>query len=367
MYTIKERLEGEYGIGRVPQYLANRCSARKAKGADCTVCASICPQNIYPYGKRKRPVWDQCIKCGLCAASCPARCITPPADRMNAYLMAVVKRCVLTVGCAAEENAYHLSLHCAAAISWEQLACAALRGGVVLSLRLCGQCGRTYEFNQIQENLKRLAFFLGGEVYAQKVKVLTEERESFQEMEETVSRRELLHFVGNMPLDKAFAALPQMEDKRDSGLFYRAMLRDAVDAVKKEAEGETRKFGMLLPKFNENCYNCGYCVKSCPNGALKILNSGDSFTVAVDAWKCTGCGICQNICRSGGITGIVPAKVSQLRAVALGRFPHHLCAQCGNPIPRDSGSGLCGVCLSRKQREERRIHPAREETYAEEI
>lgn len=356
MYTIKERLEGEYGIGRVPQYIANRCSARKTKGEACAACADICPQGIYPHGKRKRPIWDQCVRCGLCAAACPARCITPPADRVNAYLMAVVKRCALTVGCDAQEHAYHLSLNCVAALSWEQLAYAALHEGVVLSLSGCARCERTYEAGVIRDNLKRLRFFLGEETYARKVKVLTEGELSYRDMEETVSRRELLHFVGNMPLDKAFAALPRMESKRDNGLFYRAMLRDAVDGAGKGAAEPRQKFGMFLPKFNGNCYHCGYCVRSCPNEALKILDSGGSFTVTVEAWKCTGCGICRNICRVDGITGIVPARISHLGVVALGRFPQNLCAQCGTPVPR--GSNLCGVCLSRKQRGRQR--PAQE-------
>lgn len=349
MYTIKERLEGGYGIGRVPQYAASRCSARKTRGEACTVCADICPQKIYPYGKRKRPVWDQCVRCGLCAAACPARCITPPADRVNAYLMAAVKRCALTVGCDAQEHACHLSLNCVAALSWEQLAYAALHEGVILALGGCAQCGRTYEAGVIRDNLERLKFFLGEETYARKVRVLTEGEPLRRDMEETVSRRELLRFVGNMPLDRAFAALPRMENRRDSGLFYRAMLRDAADAAGKDETAEPRqKFGMLLPKFNGTCYRCGYCVRSCPNEALKILDSGGSFTVTVEAWKCTGCGICRNICRVDGISGIVPARVSHLGTVALGRFSQHLCARCGTPVPR--GSELCGVCLSQTQR-----------------
>ena len=120
MYTIKERLENDYGIVRTPRYFADRCSARKSRGENCTVCADICPQGIYPYGKRKRPVWDQCIHCGLCAAACPDNCLTPPADRANAFLMACGKRGNVSVGCEQEEGYCQLSLNCLAALSWEQ-------------------------------------------------------------------------------------------------------------------------------------------------------------------------------------------------------------------------------------------------------
>jgi NAD-dependent dihydropyrimidine dehydrogenase PreA subunit len=343
MDTIKELLSGRYGIERTPRYIADRCTARKTNGNACTACADICPQQIYPYGKRKRPVWDQCLKCGLCASACPARCITPPADRINAYLLSVVKRRPLTIGCDREEHACRISVRCAAAVSWEQLACAALREGVALCLYSCAQCDGGQGFRLIQDNLNRLRFFLGEERYAQKVAVWTDKSEPVHETEETISRRELFHFIGDLALDKAYAALPDMEDSRSSGLFCRAILRDAADA---ESGG---KFGMFLPKFNERCYDCGYCIRACPNGALQTLDADDSFCIAVEPWKCTGCGICWKICRAGGITGIFPAQVPHLRQIALGRFPRHLCVRCGTPIPR-TGDELCSACLSRERR-----------------
>ena len=230
-------------------------------------------------------------------------------------------------------------------VSWEQLAYAALGEGVALRLWGCGQCERTCEAGRIRENLERLRFFLGENRYARKVRLLAGETDSFPEAEETVSRRELFHFIGNLALDRACAALPQMEDNRDGGLFYRALLRDAA-GVAAEGPEAGEKFGMYLPRFNERCYNCGYCVRACPNAALRMVSGGDSFTVVVEPWKCTGCGICQRICRVEGIGGIFPARVSHLRQAALGKFPQHLCAQCGTPVPRDGGS-LCGACLSR--------------------
>lgn len=349
MYTIKERLEGIYGIGRVPQYIANRCTNRKSHGEDCTVCADICPEHIYPTGKRKHPVWDQCIKCGLCAAACPSRCIVPTEDRVNSFLMAAAKRGALTVGCNEEENSFRLSLHCVAAVSWEQLACAALGEGVVISLRKCAGCTRKTEYSVIQENLQILRRFLGEARFAEKVTVLTEEEQTYDPPEEKVSRRELLSFMSNLALDKAFTMLPKVESKRDNALFYRAMLRDAAE---KAEPGE--KFGMVLPRFNDKCYNCGYCAHACPTDALKLIPGETTFTVAVDAWRCTGCGICQNTCRSSGITGIVPVKLPHLRTVALGRYPVNNCAECGNPFPRAEGAALCATCLSKHRAQELR-------------
>ena len=93
MYTLKERLEGEYGIVRIPQYIANRCNDRKSQGGDCTICAEICPEHIYPAGKRKHLVWDRCVKCGLCARLCPMAAIDPND------VSSVVGKCIKCCAC----------------------------------------------------------------------------------------------------------------------------------------------------------------------------------------------------------------------------------------------------------------------------
>ena len=110
MNTLKEQLEAAYGLSRSPQYQAKRCTARKSRGETCNVCAEICPEKVFPSGKRKHPTWDACSHCGLCAASCPARCITPPVDRVKSFLMAVAKPGPLTLGCDAYEHTFRLSI-----------------------------------------------------------------------------------------------------------------------------------------------------------------------------------------------------------------------------------------------------------------
>ena len=225
---------------------------------------------------------------------------------------------------------------------------------MVISLRQCAGCARKAEYGIIQENLETLRAFLGENRFRQTVTVLTDEKQSYSPPEETVSRRELLGFLGNTPLDKAFTMLPEVESKRENALFYRAMLRDAVDDARKKDPESCEKFGMVLPRFNNRCYNCGYCAHACPNDALKLLPGEGTFTVAVDPWKCTGCGICQNTCRSGGISGIVPVKLTHLRTVALGRFPASNCAECGNPFPPSPGVELCATCLNRRRAQQLR-------------
>ncbi|MDR1272797.1 MAG: 4Fe-4S binding protein [Clostridiales Family XIII bacterium] len=52
----------------------------------------------------------------------------------------------------------------------------------------------------------------------------------------------------------------------------------------------------------EKCKSCGYCVFSCPQGALELSESmnrdGYNYAFADDA-KCTKCGICYTVCPDG--------------------------------------------------------------------
>ncbi|MCD8068127.1 MAG: 4Fe-4S dicluster domain-containing protein [Lachnospiraceae bacterium] len=370
MPSLKDYIERDYGIRRTPLYIAERCTERKATAHVCQTCAEICPQNIYPTGKRKRPMWDQCLKCGLCAAACPARCITVPSRKAESFLMAVARKGKLTVACEKEDSAARLNERCVAALSWEQLAYAALREGVVISLRACGECGDEACKEIIDRNLKELKFFLGEEVYRERVTVLREgDTYEVSTYEEAISRRDLFGFLGNLSVDKAFTMMPKMVSARDSGLFFRAMLRDMVAQNAEGSEPAQRpRYAVRLPHFTKKCYNCGHCEQACPNEALKLVKGRDGFTVKVDVWKCTGCGLCKNKCRAGGIDGIVPMRVSTLGAVAVAKLPDHICSICGRVYAYDTELDHCKTCEAKlhaaemkREREERRKRKAQQE------
>ncbi len=356
METLKDYLENSYRIKRIPTYIADRCTERKATGHMCQVCADVCPQNIYPTGKRKRPIWDHCLKCGLCAASCPARCITVPSRKMESFLMAAARKGALTIACENEGSSARINERCIADLSWEQLAYAALREGVVISLRACGGCDSEVCKGIIEQNLKELRFFLGEEIYQERVTVLREgEVYEASTTEEAISRRDLFGFLGNLSVDTAFTMMPKLGSPRDNGLMFRGMLRDIVAQKAAECEPTAKpKYAVRLPRFTKNCYNCGYCVSACPNDALKILPGESGFTVAVDVWKCTGCGLCKNRCRSEGISGIVPMHVSTLGKVAVAKLPNHLCSICGKPFPYDADKDYCKACATKMRNEEAR-------------
>ncbi len=355
MDTLNDFIEETYGIRKTPTYIADRCTDRKTIGPSCQICADICPQNIYPYGKRKRPIWDQCLKCGLCSAACPADCITVPSRRVESYMLALAGKGRLTISCEREDPGARLMVRCAASVSWEQLAAAALMKGVIISLRRCGECKDELCKNITEGNIEKLKFFLGDKVFESSVTILRDGDGaiSSEDSQEVVSRRNFLSIFGNLSVDRAYSMLPAIDEPRDNGLIFRALLRDTV---LKKTGGDGEKYCVMMPRFTENCYNCGYCASACPNGALKFIQDSENFTVTVDVWKCTSCGLCERQCRVGGISKMTAMRVSTLGTVAIARIKNHLCPVCGKPYSykEESDYERCKFCETRKVNEKRR-------------
>lgn len=346
--AMREYLEKGYYIRTVPSYIAQRCLDRKSGSAECRVCVDICPQGIYPSGKRKRPIWDQCLKCGLCAAACPSRCITPVSGQVEKYLLGVTGKSDFSIGCDRKDGEYALTVSCIAEISWEQMAYAALKNGITISLRECQGCSEERNLELINENLNKLLTFLGEELFDERVKILAP-GDKYEYQGEQVSRRELFSFFSNNPLDKAFNALPEITESADSSLFYRFMLRDGVKEFKKTERGKDAKFTVRLPHITNKCYGCGTCVRMCPTKALSIINKDGMFTVAVEAFRCTECGICQDKCWAGGIDTLAAMKISQYGKVAIAKLKEHLCPQCGKIFSYNTGVELCPTCAAKKR------------------
>ena len=53
------------------------------------------------------------------------------------------------------------------------------------------------------------------------------------------------------------------------------------------------------------CKGCGYCIKFCPKGILKMgeerNKKGHFFPVVTEPDKCISCGICATMCPEGAI------------------------------------------------------------------
>lgn len=355
MDSLSEVLERDYGISRNPGYDYSRCRWSGTGGTPCHECAAACPEGVFPDVKAKKPDYAKCSKCGLCAAVCPTRAIAPPELRVRSFLRALASDETLSVGCTCEEGRFSLHLDCLAALSWEEIACAALKNGLVLSLRPCGDCPEKERYARLLEALENARRFLGDKTFFERVQLL-EAGDEYAPQSGRISRRELFSFYKKLDPERANRLLPEWDKKQNGpALIYRALLRDLVRDRRAAAEGEKPRYVVSLPSVNERCYDCGVCVRACPDRALSFRKSADgkSFRAVVEAWKCTACGRCAAACHEKAIPGIGDMQVTQLGPVSVGRCDVLLCSVCGKARRPSDEDGLCGFCRMRKKAAER--------------
>jgi len=87
-----------------------------------------------------------------------------------------------------------------------------------------------------------------------------------------------------------------------------ALLKERIEAIRRQLALIDRAIERLsLPsrgrvvlraKVNEErCTGCGLCAQVCPQGAIQI-----GETARVDGARCAGCGLCLDACPQGAIT-----------------------------------------------------------------
>ena len=359
MESFATVLQNQYGISGDPQYLSKFCMNAGTFGDSCSKCVELCPEHIFEDKKVKRPKFDACTKCGICMAACPSRAISPVSSRVREFMMAVARDDEISVGCGRDQEGWSVELECVAALSWEQIAIAAMRNGITISMRECGSCDREACRTQIVETIEKARRFLGDDLFFDKVQIL-EKGDDYELHGAGISRRELLTFFKRLPLDTAINMLPEFKNGEQNGFIYRGVLRDLVNGKYEATPKEQRpRYIVDLPALNDNCYMCGLCKRMCPEKALEIKQSPDgaTFTVAVDAWKCTGCGACVKMCHEKAIDGLKPMSIPHLGRVLLKRIKRYTCSMCGSTIKPSSPDGLCDSCRIkekvRKQKEEK--------------
>lgn len=318
MESLGQTLEKKYGMAALPVFQNKYCVNASSFGFDCDRCVALCPASLFAPGKRsKNPDFSKCIKCGVCIAVCPAKAISPMEGHVRRFLMALGRGEQISIGCAREECGWTISCDCLAALSWEQIACAALKNGAVISLRGCKHCKQHSCFSQVMDALGKAKAFLGDDLFFEKVQLL-EEGDSYQCGGDAISRRELFTFYKRLPLNGAAALLPQEQKGDRSGLFYRALLRDLVYQRYTQAPREARpQYTMPLPRIGDSCTACGTCVRMCPEKALAIQPRETGKVITVEAWKCTSCGKCVKACTRGAIDALVDMRIRHMGRLAL--------------------------------------------------
>lgn len=330
-----------------PSCNTRHCINRNQKRKQCQICVDVCPQHVYTEGQAERPRWSQCKNCGLCVSSCPARCIAPSGQNLEAQFALTKQGGPLRIVCheAGERKGY--AVPCLAAMPWEMLAYLALIRPLVFVVGACADCPHKSRVELVQRELGFLLQFLGEETYGKQVRL---EFESGDETEEkTWSRRDLLQAAARKTAQEAGKLFAEEPD-RYGGLFYREMLADLVRSRRSFEAEKAVRYCVELPQLTEHCYGCGNCAKLCPNQAFAMGPEKEGKRpVYITPWRCTGCGVCTAVCRNQGNAGMAKMRVPHLDRLLLTEVASDSCRICGRPM-RPGAAQPCVICRQKKKK-----------------
>jgi ferredoxin len=209
--------------------------------------------------------------------------------------------------------------------------------------------------------VRRLAEFLGPELFSARITLAEEETDAPYEPQ-GYSRREMMsHLTQTSKLGtrQLLRMLPGMEDEqRGHALDHRLMLNQRIKQLKAGAETPLH-YGFYLPTVTDACYGCGKCERACRAGALKLMENDDGFTrLVVTPWKCSECGQCVSACTDKAMPELTLRQITTLGPVSVHKLKVELCPECGKPMIPGSEEGICKVCLSRRKMKQRREEAA---------
>ncbi len=344
MDEISELLGRDYGLAGRPAYAGSGCLNSGTLGIKCSECVRACKNGVYPNATAKNPDYRKCESCGMCAAACPGKAIAPPVGMVRDFLKSLAADGPMYIACEKEQAGGTLQVQCLAALSPEQVACAVLRCGAVISVRPCHDCPRQDDYRKALDMLDRVRRFVGEDLFLEKIQ-LAAEGDAYAPPGVRMSRRELFTLPRRLNPTPVLSLMPEPRAGALPGLFYAALLRDLIKKRKQES-AQVPAYVVPLPAVNDRCYACGVCASACPTSALcfRTLPDGKHFAAVVEAWKCTACGRCADACREKAISGIREMRISHLGPVAVGRHEVLRCSACGKPRKRSDLDGLCGLC-----------------------
>lgn len=322
-----------------PSIAGARCLNTIQSKAPCQVCKEICVHGVF---NDTEPNWNKCSNCGICAATCPAGCISPSpyqSDKMLQLLRS--QKPSASLSCSQKPASAGLSLHCLAAYPWEYIALLALSGHVTILKADCSGCPYASAMPLFENALCNVRHFLGDERYLSSVAVTVDPSELTINR---YSRRDVFGRFFSRTASTVSILLP--ETAGASIRLWRRLLKKRLENQSNSHE-PCACSEWKFPLFTDCCNACGICTEVCPVKALyRIRDENDPSVMhmAVFPWKCTSCGLCHTICPYLGISEPQYQKVRAPSAPALCSVSCRLCSRCREPVPADWKGELCSRC-----------------------
>ena len=369
---------GVFDLERLAQFVTSRmgpllvehqrCSRTRSPLSKCSHCIDICPENALSFGAEGIEIADNCLECGLCAGVCPTGALGIQEPTQLALLEKIrslnTQGVTIAIGCRRqpELNPKGLSVPCLGCLSREFLLVleqASHPVYFVLAEEKCAECpvtgGREHCLNRLTEvgqiiatlGLKGGAIRLVPEAPPIKIPKKKEDTDP--------SRRAFFRsiFSGAKQVPKAMVqSILDDEPAEDAGSIKavsgvevdrQRLLRKGLEPLK-ESMGELDL--LQRPVLQSTCHFCRACTILCPLGALKC---SDDYRLTLDTGKCTGCGLCTDICLHQSLA-LGPGKIAQLYQAEpelLAQGVKGRCQSCGQEMVTSEENEFCFICAKR--------------------
>ncbi len=342
---ILNRLTAEKAV---PQVDKKKCLHRR-RFLPCQTCAHTCPSGAIMFegsaGKTAPVFSDHCVSCGICAASCPARCITLPRVNWEEMFTQAAARTPLILGCSRSGKFQGMEepLPCAGALTGEFIAALCLARQFLpfaIDISGCAACMPRATWSLFRSLRKARAMLAPKKL---PITLL------FQaEQEAPCSRREAFSYLGHRLHQLAEELLDRRTGYAES--IHRALL------LKTLAQNPGVEVLLDSWEVNDACRGCGRCQNLCPQKAWVVQRNPDAVMLSHDIVKCFGCKLCSAACPHGAKEKISVAYLHLQNKRKNGSrhvrtFPAVRCRTCNRQVIQSAGAdpkdNRCMICRKR--------------------
>lgn len=360
----------EFVISRMGPLLVDHqhCARTRSPLSKCSCCTDICPQDCITFGEEGIEIADSCLECGLCAGVCPtgALQIQEPTELALLDKIDTMGRqgSTIVIGCRRQPqlNPKGLAVPCLGSLSLEfllvleqspfpvylvineeQCARCPVAGGGAHCLSLLAQVQQLAQTLELTRGAIRLA------AEAPPVKIVKPKQNT------DPSRRAFFRsvFAGAKQVQAAvIQSFLEQPPNSGSGTIQavagtEASRQNLLKRGLRERKEDLRELDLIKrPVLQSACHFCRACTILCPLGALKC---SDDYRLTLDTGRCTGCGLCTEICLHHSLA-LVPGQIADLyleQPVLLAQGIKGRCASCGQEMITSEEQQNCFICEKR--------------------
>ena len=278
-----------------PKYYVDKCIKSKSSKSNCEKCYDACPHDAIELYKKGIKITDKCNYCGICTSYCPSNAISDGGRKFCRH------RDEIFVVCSQQEKKDikdpNIRVDCLRLFSSKILLNLYIRGirKIQINIDKCEDCSYSHNIEEelafANEILKKLNKPL-MKIEEMELDMIYEGLKKSEEIksEQTVDRRNFFKQLAKEIFSVGYEiAPPTMKEDGWKGL---------IQIIKTLETEETKGVSLYNVHIdNEKCIECNACIKLCPE---KIWNKIDDG-LQTEAYNCTGCGLCKDICPTKAI------------------------------------------------------------------